>query len=450
MFRIALVSEHASPLTTLGGVDSGGQNVYVAKVAQTLAAAGCGVDVYTRRDGSTLPEIVDWAPRLRVIHLEAGPAEPIPKEFLLAHMPAFAHELCRHIQLQRSRYAVLHANFFMSGWATLQAARRFDLPMVITFHALGRVRRLHQGDSDGFPDLRFDIEDELVRCADRVIAECPQDLADLIEHHAADSDRVDVVPCGVDPQELQPIERSEARRRLGLPQSEFIVLQLGRMVPRKGVDNVIRGLAELAARHELQRNGAGDGDAGGALRLIVAGGDAAAPEVMRCGEIRRLAGIAETLGIADRVQFFGQCERDRLALLYSAADVFVTTPWYEPFGITPLEAMACARPVIGASVGGIRSTVIDGLTGFLIPPNDPSALADRLTRLQADPAMSRRFGQAGRARVLAQYTWSDVTRRLCHTYLRVAAAARNRQRRQAAVAGSMHRRSSHAQPIGIA
>lgn len=454
MFRIALISEHASPLTTVGGVDAGGQNVYVAKIAQTLAAAGCGVDVYTRRDDRALAEIVQWAPRLRVIHLDAGPAQSIPKEAMLPHMPAFAHQLCRHIQASPSRYAVLHANFFMSGWAALQAARRFELPLVTTFHALGRVRRLHQGDSDGFPDSRFDLEDELVRCSNRIIAECPQDQADLIEHYAADTRRIDVIPCGFDPQELAPVDQREARRRLGLPQSAFIVLQLGRMVPRKGVDNVIRGVAQLAAMRAAQANAGGNGATQrDALRLIIAGGDAPAHEVMRCSEIRRLAGIAQSLGIDAQVQFFGQCERARLALLYSAADVFVTTPWYEPFGITPLEAMACARPVIGASVGGIRSTVIDGVTGFLVPPNDPQALAARLALLQADSALGRRLGEAGRARVLAQYTWSDVVRRLCHVYVRVAAAARREHRQRAAtvaavaVAGGRRNRSSDARSI---
>lgn len=437
MFRVALISEHASPLTTVGGVDAGGQNVYVAKIAQTLAAAGCGVDVYTRRDGEALLEIVQWAPRLRVIHLDAGPAQPIHKEATLLHMPAFAHQLCRHIQSNPSRYAVLHANFFMSGWAALQAARRFELPVVTTFHALGRVRRLHQGDSDGFPDTRFELEDELVRHSNGIIAKCPQDQADLLEHYAADARRIDIIPGGFDPQELAPIDQREARRRLGLPQSAFIALQLGRVVPRKGIDNVIRGVAQLAAMLAADSNAKANPDGAtqrDALRLIIAGGDAPAHEVMRCPEIRRLAGIAQSLGIDGQVQFFGQCERTRLALLYSAADVFVTTPWHEPFGITPLEAMACARPVIGASVGSIRSTVIDGVTGFLVPPNDPQALAARLALLRTDPALGQRLGEAGRARALAQYTWSDVVRRLCHVYVRVAAAARHQHRQRAAMA----------------
>jgi glycosyltransferase involved in cell wall biosynthesis len=126
----------------------------------------------------------------------------------------------------------------------------------------------------------------------------------------------------------------------------------------------------------------------------------ATPEL---GAIRQLA---TELGIADRVLCVGRRPPATLRHYYSAGDVTVTTPWYEPYGLTPLEAMACGRPVIGAQVGGIAFTILDGETGFLVPPNDPTALAARLRCLLDRPALRGEFGAAARRRVEREFTWA--------------------------------------------
>jgi glycosyltransferase involved in cell wall biosynthesis len=296
----------------------------------------------------------------------------------------------------------------MSGLAALKVKDALGVPLVMTFHALGRVRRIHQGASDGFPDERFAIEDELVRRADRIVAECPADEADLVTHYHADPSRIAVIGCGFDTAEFAPVDQLKARRRLGWRADEFAVLQLGRLVPRKGIDNVVQGVAELEARHGVR------------ARLYVVGGDAEAPNEIATPEIARLRGIAHRCGIEDRVTFVGRRERAQLRYFYSASDVFVTTPWYEPFGITPVEAMACATPVIGADVGGIRHTVRHGETGWLVPPNDPAALADRLHAIHADAARARAMGEAGRARALAHFTWRQIGLELEDVYAQLA------------------------------
>ncbi len=413
MRSIAIVSEHASPLRAAGGVDAGGQNIYVANVARELARLGLQVDVYTRSDGAALAPVVCVAPGVRVVHVRAGPATELPKEKLLAHMPSFSAAMHAFVRRHKLRYDIVHANFFMSGWVGLRFARSFRTALVTTFHALGRVRRLHQGADDGFPDVRFEIEEQLVRESHRIVAECPQDLRDMIEHYGADASRIDIVPCGFDPAELGPVDRLAARAQLQWPADAFTVLQLGRMVPRKGVDNVIRSIAVLKNRF------------GRDARLVIAGGNSADPATDRTPELERLAGIAQAEGVADRVEFIGRCDRDRLRTVYSAADVFVTTPWYEPFGITPVEAMACACPVVGAAVGGIQDTVVDGRTGFLVPPNDPEALAERLLRLAANPALGQRMGRAGLARARALFTWERVAQALLDVYRRAAVCARS-------------------------
>ncbi len=402
--HVVLISEHASPLAVAGGVDAGGQNIYVAHVARALAAAGHQVDVLTRRDARALPAAVDMRPGVRVHHLDAGPADFVPKEQLLPHMPAFA-EAARRLLRHSEPIDVLHANFFMSGWVGLQLKRQFGAPLVTTFHALGLVRREHQGSADGFPAERIAIERTLVNRSDCVVAECPQDEADLQRLYGAQRARLATVPCGVDTTEFRPGDKQQARARLGLPADEFIVLQLGRLVPRKGIDNVVRAMQLLPRALPA--------------RLVVVGGGSTAPDEALTPEIGRLRALSRRLNVADRVHFTGRRERHQLRDWYLAADVFVTTPWYEPFGITPLEAMACGTPVIGSAVGGIQHTVLDGVTGYHVPPNDPAALADRLQLLHAMPALAGAMGRAGVHRVRSLFTWKQVAERLADVYAAV-------------------------------
>lgn len=398
--RLAMISEHASPLATLGGIDSGGQNVYVAQTARHLAQLGHRVDVFTRRDSRSLPDVAAFAPGVRVVHVPAGPPEFVRKEELLQFMPEFTRfmaAVCR-----RQRYDLVHANFWMSGLVAAELKRRLRLKFAITFHALGRVRRQYQGPDDGFPEARLAIEDRLVREADRIIAECPQDRDDQVRLYRAAIEKIRVVPCGFDANEMFPIDKHEARARLGVPLNEPLVLHVGRMVPRKGVDNVIRGFAQLSP--EL------------AARLLVVGGESDEPDPVQTPAIGRLKKLAEELGVQERVQFVGRRGRELLHTYYSAADVFVTTPWYEPFGITPVEAMACGTPVIGSDVGGIKYTVRDGRTGFLVAPNQPEQLAGKLRVLLADEALRARLSDQALLRANTLFTWSRVARQLAAVF----------------------------------
>jgi len=399
-----MISEHASPLAAAGGVDAGGQNVYVDCVARQLGAMGHMVDVLTRRDAPGLPPVVEIGPGVRVLHVDAGPAQHVPKERLLDWMPAFAHQAQQLLGVG-GRYDAIHANFFMSGWVGLTLRPLLQAPLVTTFHALGLVRREHQGASDGFPAARETIERVLARSSDSVIAECPQDRNDLLRLYDADPERIDMIPCGVDMSLFHPGNRAQARTRLGLSQDEFIALQLGRIVPRKGIDNVIQALSLLPATVPA--------------RLVVVGGESRSPDPRHTPELARLQAVAEACHVGDRVSFIGRRDRAELRDWYVAADVFVTTPWYEPFGITPLEAMACGTPVIGSDVGGISHTVVDGVTGYLVPSRHPMMLAQRLLALHHEPLLAQKMGRSGLARVAVHFTWESVARELASVFERL-------------------------------
>jgi len=412
MKRIAMISEHASPLGLLGGVDSGGQNVYVGQLARHLSALGFDeIDIFTRRDSDRLPEIVEWVNGIRVVNVPAGPPSYVRKEDLLPHMGEFTDYVLQFCKYQRRAYELIHANFWMSGLVAADVKRAIGIPFVITFHALGRVRRQHQGKADEFPDERFAVEDRIVAEADRVIAECPQDEEDLIRLYNADPATISVVPCGFDPAEIWPITKPLARFALGLAPDERVILQLGRMVPRKGIETVIRGFARLLHHHNIS------------ARLLIVGGESDEPDPQATPEIGRLQAIAAEEGVTEQVQFVGRRGREALKYYYSAADVFVSTPWYEPFGITPVEAMACGTPVVGSAVGGIKFTVRDGETGYLVPPNNPTLLADRIAHLYEHPKLMAVFSRQAIRRANDLFTWQKAAQAMAAVYEEVGAVS---------------------------
>ena len=409
--RIGFISEHASPLAVIGGTDGGGQNIYVGQLARQLAERGYDVDVFTRRDDPRPPEIVPLAPGVRVIHVPAGPARFIRKEDLLPWMGDFAVWMMGFCRREETLYELFHANFFMSGLVADLLKKALHVPYVITFHALGRVRRLHQGDSDGFPKERMAIEDYLVRSADRIIAECRQDREDLLHLYQADPESISVVPCGFNPDEFWPVDRDEARALIGIPSDVPLLLQLGRIVPRKGIETVVRALRPLQRVYALSP------------KLVIVGGDSESPDETQTPEIGRLRRIAREMNVSDRVIFVGRRCRRWLKYFYSAADLFVTTPWYEPFGITPLEAMACGTPVIASAVGGLLDSVDPGKTGFLIPPKNPFALSQASAHFLSSRTLAMRMRQQAIDHVRSAFTWKHVAHTMDSVYRNVLTAS---------------------------
>lgn len=405
--RIALISEHASPFGPLGGVDSGGQNQYVSQLARQLSVMGYQVDIFTRKDSPLLPDVSAWSHGVRIVHVNAGPTERVPKEELLPYMQQFTSEVLGRFR-SGPGYDLVHANFWMSALVAAEVKKELGTPFVVTFHALGRVRRAHQGDADRFPDERFSIEDRVVEEADHLIAECPQDEEDLIGLYNADPTKITTIPCGFDQSEFWPISQKLARARLGLDPDERILLQLGRMVPRKGVDNAIRALAAL------------DRDHGISARLLIVGGESDGPDA----EVERLKTIAAAEGVSDRTVFAGPKDREELKYYYNAADIFVTTPWYEPFGITAVEAMATGTPVIASNVGGIKFAVRENETGYLVNPQDPEGLASRIAYLYGNPKLMDRLGTQGVERANTLFTWEKVAWAASGLYERVLANRR--------------------------
>jgi len=407
--RIAFISEHASPLATLGGVDSGGQNVYVAELPKQLVKLGYNVDVYTRKDNGTIDEVINWLPGIRVIHIKAGPENVVAKEKLLSLMEEFANNMISFIRKEEVCYELIHANFFMSALVACKVKKVFHIPYVVTFHALGLVRKIHQKEMDQFPSERIDIERRILKDADHIIAECPQDKEDMIRLYHAPPENISIVPCGFSAKEFYPIDKKKARRILKFNPDEKIILQLGRMVPRKGVDNVIHALGEIKRNDK-------------SIKLVIVGGEHDTPDPSLSPELARLQKLAMEKKVDSSVVFTGRKQRGVLKYYYAAADVFITTPWYEPFGITPLEAMACGTPVIGSNVGGIKFTIEEGKTGFLVPPHNPKALAEKIENLIANEKLLTSMQHNALKRVNKFFTWKCVATSCHELYEKIIAA----------------------------
>jgi glycosyltransferase involved in cell wall biosynthesis len=411
-----MLSEHASPLAAVGDVDAGGQNVHVGALATALAERGHQVDVFTRRDDPHLPDCVPLAPGVLVRHLPAGPPQPISKDELPPYLPEMTAALAK--ALRRGAYDVLHAHFWMSGQVCLDAAARTDIPVLQTFHALGVVKKRHQGAEDTSPPQRLDVEARIARNVDRIVATCTDEMRELMSI-GAKRPSIDVVPCGVDTSQFQPAELGDRSRR----QYPYRVLSLGRMVRRKGVDDTVRAVAQLPD-----------------TELLIAGGPAR-HELDKDPEAQRLHSLIDELGVQDRVRLLGQVRRSAVPDLVRSSDVVACMPWYEPFGIVPLESMACGVPVLGSAVGGLLDSVVDGVTGILIPARSPDIAADRLRDLLADEPGRRAMGQAGARRVSERFRWDRVAARTEASYLRALGSGWHTERPADDMSGRRGRRT---------
>ena len=395
--RIALISEHASPLSALGGVDAGGQNAHVAELAATLVRQDHEVRVYTRRERPDQPPVVA-VDGFEVVHVPAGPPVVLPKDDLLPHMGDFAEWLAADWR-ERWLPDVAHAHFWMSGLAAVTAGRACDVPVVLTYHALGSVKRRHQGAADTSPAHRIAYERQLGRVVDRVVVQCRDEVRELIRLGVPRS-RMALVPSGVNTDRFRPDGPAEPRDP-GVPR----ILTVGRLVERKGYEDLIHALPAVPA-----------------AELVVVGG----PPDGSIGDhpyARRLRGLADRCRVGDRVRLVGGVAAADMPRWYRSADLLAAAPWYEPFGLTPLEAMACGVPVVGTAVGGLTDTVVGGITGDLVPARDPRALGSALRRLVADDVRRFAYSAAAVDRASHSYTWRRVGIQLAAVYAAVTGRA---------------------------
>ncbi len=384
--ELAVLSLHSSPLTQPGTGDSGGMNVYVRELAAALAQSGVSTTVYVRGWDDGLPREVAVEPGFRVVHVDAGPAD-LPKEALPEVVDAFADGVAA--ELARRPADVIHANYWLSGVAGHRLKHELDLPLISTFHTLARVKA-DTGDPE--PQRRIEAEAQVIGCSDVILANSVEEVAQLEAHYGADPARIEIVAPGVEHAFFSPGDQRGARRALGFG-NHPILLFVGRIQPLKGLQVAVGALAAL---HRPD------------AELVVVGGPSGADGH---AELAAVLDLAERLGVRQQVRFVPPQPHHLLSTYYRAADVVLVPSRSESFGLVALEAAACGVPVVAAAVGGLRTLVDDGRTGFLVDDRSPEAFADLARALIEDPALALRIGTAAVERART-YTWRAAAAKL--------------------------------------
>lgn len=405
--RVAMLSVHTCPLAALGAKETGGMNVYVREVSRELARMGVRVDVFTRSQNPSIPRVVDLAPGARVIHLAAGPEAPMARERIWEHLDEFADRIEAWRLTHGVDYDVVHAHYWLSGVVGLDLGARWGAPVLQMFHTLARLKNdVARQPGEREPVLRVAEETRVVAGADRIVAASDVERTDLVAQYGAKLDQVSVIPCGVDTDLFRPGHAGVARAELELDAGPTL-LYVGRLAPIKGLTTLLEAVALLRSR-------------GQRVRLLVVGGDA---DDAGDGHEAYVRELTCRLGLCGAVQFLGAQPQPALRDYYVAADVTVMPSYYESFGMVALEAMACGSPVVASRVGGLATTVREGVTGFLVPEGDVAALADRIATLLSDPALRAALGREG-VRWAGGHRWPCVADAICREYARLQPRAK--------------------------
>ena len=397
--RVALLSYHACPLAPPGQGKAGGMNVHVRELARALAGQGVAVDIFTREHDDAAGDAPGIAAGVTVVHLPAGPpAAPLSEQF--AYLPDFVAGMHAYRRREKARYHAVHSHYWLSGRAGAQFAAAVGAPHLVTFHTLARIK-MQSRPGEQEPAIRQQAEAEIIAGADRIVAFSPHERDAMVRLYHADPGRVALVPCGVDLSRFRPLGRAAARAELGL-NGHKVLLYVGRIEALKGVDLLINSVAHLEADGEVQ--------------ALVVGADAGGS-----GEVARLRRMADDLNLGDAVAFVGRVSQERLAWYYSAADVCVVPSFYESFGLSALESMACGTPVVASRVGGLPTIVQHGRTGYLKSWRCPEAFAHSLEMIMANRSLQESMGRAARRRA-ESLSWDGVAGRLLALYDELAAA----------------------------
>jgi D-inositol-3-phosphate glycosyltransferase len=393
MQRLALLSFHGCPVARLGEKDTGGMNVYVLQIAKEFARRGNKVDVFTRCHDPRDPQIVDLGDGARVVHLKAGPLSET-KEALYQYIPEFLNNLLAFQRSEETPYDLIHSHYWLSGRVGMELSKSWNVPHVTTFHTLAKTKlQARAGEKE--PDLRVSVERRVMGSADAIIVSTAQERDDLARLYQTSPHKVRIIPAGVDLGLFRSLDKTQARKELGLSEKK-VILYVGRIEPLKGLDILLNAIAMLEDTSDT--------------RLLIVGGKPGLDK-----ELDRLKSLASQLGIANFVTFTGALGQTELPKYYSAADVFVLPSYSESFGLVALEAMACGTPVVVSRVGGLKTFVKDGETGYLIPWRCPEPFAQRIEVLLTNPPLREMMGKAAAAKA-QQMSWGGVANSMLDFY----------------------------------
>ena len=406
--NIAIISYHTCPLATLGGKDTGGMNVYVRELTRFLGQKNIHADVFTRSQDDCVPHILhDLGCGNRVVHVPAGPETPLPKADLINYLDEFSEGILAFAESKQINYDVIHSHYWLSGLAAGQLKANWNIPIIQMFHTLALLKnKIAKSPNELESENRINGEIQVLQMADRVVVATIDERQHLDELYQADVEKIATIPPGVDTNRFYPIPEDEAKAFLNIPKDEKMLLFVGRIEPLKGIDTLIKAIAQMRKSDVMSTC---------PHYLYIIGGDPNGEVIDEESEIHRLKRLCHDLGVDDLIIFMGKKDQDTLPYYYSAAEIVVMPSNYESFGMVALEAMACATPVVATQVGGLQHLVQDEVTGFIVPHNDPDALEEKLTRLICQPDLCKEMA-LNAVQYARSYSWEKITPLIIELY----------------------------------
>ena len=393
--HIAMLSIHSSPLGELGTQVTGGMSVYVRELASEIGRRGHHIDIFTRRLDPQIEPIIVLEPNVRLIHLGIGNNGHIAKSQLHHYLNDFFKSLDKFKTDYNTPYDIIHSHYWLSGQMGTMARERWQVPHVLMYHTLGMVKN-HNCAEENEPALRIAAEKQLAQDCHRILASTVKEKELLVRHCDIAADKVGVVPCGVNLQRFQPVDRATARQKLGFEANESIILYVGRFAPLKGIERLLNAVQKLEQRR--------------LVRLVLIGGDGPHSD-----SYQTLQNKATALNIQAHVTFAGRIDQKELPPYYSAADVLVLPSHYESFGLVALEALACGTPVVATPVGAMEQIVHNGETGQIISDPSPESLASSIDTFLSKANSSHMAPDVLRSSVL-RYSWSHAAAAMIQEY----------------------------------
>lgn len=407
MQRLAIISYHTSPLVQPGVGDGGGMNVYVRQLSSALARLGVKCDVYTRAYSTDLPASFEIEPGCSVHHIPAGPLDDIPKSELLRYLDEFAANLQTRFRLDPDLLPdAIHANYWLSGVVGHTLKHQLEIPLITTFHTLEMIKAKDRAvpDDDISEDLRISEEIKIMNCSDVVLASCDVEADEISSLYQVDRSRISVIPLGVDHAFFSPGNRDMARRAIGLPIKGRMMLFVGRVQPLKGADIAVEAFIAIAERIPD-------------LFLVMVGGPSGPKGQEVMDQIRQKVTSA---GLSDRVYFVAPQRHEILSSYYRAADVSIVPSRTESFGLVALEAAACGVPVVASSVGGLKTLVKHGSSGYLVSNRTSEEFGRFTVRVLENASLAKSLQKEAQS-LSSRYTWRDAAIRLRGVLLELTA-----------------------------
>ncbi len=392
--NIAMISIHSCPLGVLGSKDTGGMNVYVRELAREMAKRGHTVDIYTKAHQPEHGPSINLGQNVRLIHLETGVDEDMPKLAIYDHIQRLACSAEDFRKFNRMEYDLIHSHYWLSGLIGKQLQTLWHIPHAVMFHTLGAAKN-SIGISTNEPELRIKGEQEVIDSCHRIIASTAKEKEYLIKHYGASQDKIAIIPCGVNLDLFKPVDKETARQELGLDHQK-VILFVGRIDPLKGLEHLLGALTYM------------DGEKPPLLMIV--GGDEYSQ-----GQVHRLQRMAKELRIEDRVSFIGSVAQDKLPLFYSAADVCAIPSYYESFGMVALESLACGTPIVASDVGGMRYMVSQDEMGRIASDNSSRHLASQISELLSQPEGNGQHIKTRRDR-MSEFSWAAIADRMLQEY----------------------------------